>query len=562
MREKTLIENWLFHEGDIKYTLPAHKGPLYKQSKTERMKWGPACIYYNDKSGAFPREYEAATDEWQKVKIPHDYIINKIPQKEQNSALGYFKYENAWYRCHLSFSDEDRGKRIVLQFEGIATESTVYFNGSVLKRNYCGYTPFEVDITNYIRFDSDNVIAVYVNTENHEGWWYEGAGIYRNVYLLKTNKISVDRYGVYVLPEKCDDNWEIHFETTLRNDTDEDTSVSLITSVLDANNKVCAMSEIDTINIGKHTTSTEKHLAEISNPLLWDIEEPNLYTVKTDVYSDKHIVDTYYTRTGFRTYYADPEKGFFLNGKPLKIKGVCAHADFGLTGKAVANNVQRYRIDLLKEMGANGYRTSHYPHDEATMDALDEKGFIVMDETRWFGSDEETLTQLRTLILRDRNRPSVFFWSLGNEEPLFASEIGAKISNIMLCEAKKLDDTRMFVAATSCPPMQSEISDCYDVLAFNYNISKFDEIHNKYPQKPIISSECCATGTTRGWYFDDNIQKGYCSSYDKIPGKYETNVFCSREKTWIDIAKKDYVMGCYQWIAFEHRGESILLDNL
>lgn len=241
-----------------------------------------------------------------------------------------------------------------------------------------------------------------------------------------------------------------------------------------------------------------------------------------------------------------------MNDRYVKIKGVCSHQDFGLTGIAVPDNVQRYKIEMIKEMGANGFRTSHYPHGEATMDALDELGFVVMAETRWFESTEEGKAQLKMLMKRDRNRPSVFFWSVGNEEPHHTTEVGRQICRNLVSFAKKLDDTRPVMTATDVPHIAT-VNDETDIIGINYSLGKYDEVHKKYPQKAVFASECCATGTTRGWYDADAPEKGYYSAYDKDT----TAWFLSREHTWKFMAERDWIFGAYQWAAFEHRGETV-----
>ena len=554
MRKNQLFNNdWLFHKGDIDCHLPLDKGPIYVSSKTERMKWGPAARFYNDAVDDFRYDVEFSQDTWVRVTLPHDYIIEQTPCKDENNTLGYFKYENAWYRKHFTLPECERGRRHRLFFEGIATNATVYLNGCLLGHNFCGYNSFEIDITDYVRYDEDNVIAVYVNTQNHEGWWYEGGGIYRNVYLLSTDLVAVDTYGVYASPQKLSDNiWKINFETTIFNQQYEDASILIKTYVYDADgNCICecaASSEIE-----NRSTITEKYFAEIENPVLWDIDNPYLYNIKTDIIKNGEICDTYTTRTGFRTYTADPKKGFFLNGRHVKIKGVCAHQDCGLTGKAVADNVNRYKIELIKEMGANGYRTSHYPQNEAIMDALDELGFIVMAETRWYDSTVEATQQLEMLIKRDRNRPSIFFWSIGNEEPYHLTKQGSNICRSLKASIEKLDKTRLIMSAVANDPINALVYEHLDAVGINYNLQDYDLLHEKFPHLPVFASECCATGTTRGWYHEDCPDRGYLSAFDKDTDRW----FLGREKTWKFITEREYVLGSYQWTAFEHRGETV-----
>lgn len=552
MREKILFnDNWEFHKGDVNIDFPKDKGPVYIQSKTERKLWGPGSKHYKGRADNYQYGQELCTDKWDFITLPHDYVIMQTPIETENNTLGYLKYENAWYRKKFTLTEEDLKKRLTLLFEGVATHATVYLNGCLLKRNFCGYTSFEVNISD-VAACGENVLSVYVETHDHEGWWYEGGGIYRHVWLCKTDNVAVDLWGVYVAPQKIDDEtWSVKIETEVVNDRYESVIAEIETTMYDKNMEIAAVCNCE-LPIPHREKAKAQCFAEVKNPILWDIDNPNLYTVDTVIKVNGVVCDTYRTRTGFRTCVIHPDNGMFINGKYVKIKGVCAHQDFGITGKAVADNVQRYKLEMIKEMGANGFRTSHYPHSEATMDALDELGFIVMNETRWFESTEEGKAQLEMLVKRDRNRPSVFFWSVGNEEPHHLTEVGRRICKNLISFIKKFDDTRFVMTAVSDNPPAATVFDETDVIGINYNLAKYESIHEKYPNKGIFSSECCATGTTRGWYEADCAERGYISAYDKCT----TNWFLGRENTWKFIAQHQWILGEYQWTAFEHRGET------
>lgn len=551
MREKILFDdNWLFHLGDIERKMPAHKGPIYAQAKTERFRFGPASKTYIAVEDDYSIEHDLNPDTWIKVTLPHDYIIGQEPKEIHNNALGYFDYKNAWYRKKFSVSEEDKNKRITLYFEGIATNATIYLNGCLMKHNFCGYNSFEVDISNYLEFDNENILAVYVDSQSFEGWWYQGAGIYRHVWMIKTEPVSVDLWGLYVKTIKAGNNWNLTIENTIRNDSYNDQKVTIVTDILDDEHVVCSLSEETTLPFRK--CSIIPLNSSIENPHLWCIEDPHQYKAKTHIYMDDTEIDCYETKFGFRYYEFDKERGLFLNGKKIFINGLCAHQDFGLTGKAVPDNIQKHKVQLMKEMGANGFRCTHYPHSEATMDALDEMGFVVMAETRWFESTTEGIEQLEMLIKRDRNRPSILFWSVGNEEPKHKTEAGLRICRNMMNVVRKLDDTRLVMAAVDAPG-ESTVYKELDAIGINYNLNKYDEIHEKFPDKMIFASECCATGTTRGWYYDDAPEKGYINAFDKNTNHW----FMGRKNTWKFFAKRDWIIGAYQWAAFEHRGECV-----
>ena len=553
MREKILFDNdWLFHRGDIEVPIPKVKGPVYMQAKTESKKQGPAAIYYNDAPDDYRNNVEYYTDKWEKVSLPHDYIVSGEMSEENNPGLGFFTYENGWYRKHFKLEDEDRDKRLTLYFEGVATRCTVYLNGCELKINICGYSPFEVDITDYVKFGEDNVLAVYTCFGSVEGWWYQGGGIYRHVWLVKTENVAVDLYGVYAAPVYEDEKWVLQLETTVRNDFYEKKNVSVETRLIDKEGNIAAICGTCG-DIGLREVHTFIYKTEVADPVLWELDNPYLYRVVTEVKANDKLMDSYEIKTGFRTIRFDAEKGFFLNEKHVFINGVCGHGDFGLTGKAVPDNIFRYKARLIKEMGANGYRCSHYPQAEAMMDAFDELGILVMCEARWFHSTEDGKKQLTDHIKRDRNRPCVIMWSLGNEEPFHITENGNRINKNLYFEVKKLDQYRAVTSAVSVSPDKSAVYEYADVIGINYNHWMYEVVKKAYPDKPIYSSECCATGTTRGWYFEGDKATAYCPAYDRDTDSW----FIGREHFRKHVAERPYVFGFFQWIAFEHRGEAI-----
>ena len=554
MREKILFDTkWYFHRGDIDRTLPNSKKLAYKSAKTQRCHIGPPFPDYNVSGGSFmgPDAKEEKHEKWEKIDLPHDYMVGDEPDSAENEAFGFCKRENAWYIKRFTIPAEDEGKRITLLFDGVATYATVYLNGALMKHNFCGYTPFEVDITDMLRYGEENSLAVYVNTDENEGWWYEGAGIYRHVWLIKTAPVAIDLWGVWARPEKDEKGgWRVETETTVRNDTVKRKSVKLVGEILDATGNVVATARASGL-IDLREKRTFKYTFELTSPELWSPENPYQYTMRTRVYCGTSETDSTDVKFGCRTIRVDANEGLFINDKKYLIKGVCVHENCGFTGKFVPDSIHRYKVELLKEMGANGYRTAHYPHSEAMMDALDDNGFIVMNETRWFESTDEGKEQLTALIKRDRNRPSVIFWSIGNEEPHFCTPQGVRICRSLYTLAKKLDPTRPVLAAIT-----HEKAICYDeidVVGMNYLWKHIDNIRESNQHKPFVSSECGATGTTRGWYYADDPSFGFINAYD-----HDVNTaFISRENTWKRIMSYPWMMGGYQWTGFEYRGEAM-----
>ncbi|MGN1345861.1 MAG: glycoside hydrolase family 2 TIM barrel-domain containing protein [Eubacteriales bacterium] len=551
MREKvSLDENWLFHLGDIVRKRPAVKGPIYSGAKTVRERWGAASPAYNDAADDYGGG-EFNSDRWQRVNLPHDYVIAGEFDRNENNALGYLKYDNAWYRRHFRLEEGDRDRLLTLYFEGVTGQSTIYLNGIPLHHNFCGYTSFEVDITDFAIFGGDNVLAVYIDASHHESWWYEGGGIYRHVWLVKTAKVCADLWGVQLCPRRVRDSvWTVEIHTTVRNTSTEPARVRVMTNLLDRDGIAAGFGGA-TVEVPAKGSETVSYRATVDHPHLWQVGRGYLYTAETKIIMDGAEIDRVCDRFGFREVVCDPDHGLFVNGEHVIIRGVCGHYDYGLTGKAVPDNIFRYKVKLLAEMGANGYRTSHYPQSEALMDALDEAGFIVLDETRWFTSTPEGVEQLEMLVKRDRNHPSVFFWCVGNEEPLFAEERGHRIVDSLLAVVRRLDPTRPVTAACDRPD-RSTVYDNLDVVGINYALNSYDAVHAKFPERALMSTENCATGTTRGWYYDDFPEGGRINAYDHNTNDW----FLGRERTWKFLMEREWVMGGYQWIGIEHRGET------
>ncbi len=550
----SLNGDWNFYKGDIEVPRPVSKSAVYIQCKTERKHIGPAAYHYFDRFDCYYAGKEMKNIGWQVVQVPHDYIVDQDNDSTQSASNGYVKYENAWYRKSVDIGEEYIDKRILLQFDGIATQSIIYVNGSLLKRNFSAYNGIEIDITNYVYFDKPNVIAVYVNTDEFEGWWYQGGGIYRDTRLVITDKTAIDRYGVYVPYKKIDEeNWEINFKTTVINTEFENQDITVISEVLDKENNVVASASSSAVAIKKDKTTVES-FAVLKNPNLWNVDTPYLYTVKTTLLKNGETVDGNELKTGFRTVEISAEKGLLINGEKTYIYGVNGHQDFSLTGLVMPKSVAYYRTKLLKEMGANGYRTSHYQQTACILDSMDELGMLVMNENRWFVTSDENYEYLEDLIKRDRNRPSVIFWSTGNEEITHISPLGKKV-NLDLTEfIRSLDNTRPITTCEDKIPTESTVFEDCDVISVNYNLASYDKIHEAHPDKVIFGTECCATGTTRDWHLPTN-NNGRIKDEDKavaIESWYQ-----GRERTWKHIAERPYVSGFFQWAGFEYRGEAM-----
>lgn len=546
-------DGWKYHAEVPGENEPSQTyGAMYVSAKTERIKSGPGAYRHFDNANSWDFDNEIPNERWENVMLPHDYIISQTPCAEECPATGFFHYHNAWYRKHFKVSPEDRGKRISLLFDGVSGNCTVYLNGCLIKYNHCAYTPFEADISDYVFFDKENVIALYIDMSLIEGWWYRGAGIYRHVRMIVTDKVCMDLYGDFIYPTRKEDGtWRVPIVSTVRNDGYESANVTLRHHILDSDQRECAAVEVDG-TVAPRTKADLRAETELRDPALWDVDSPVLYTLFTEILRDGAVIDTYRTEFGFRTARFDPETGFWLNGRQIKIKGVCAHQDFGLTGIAVPDNIYEHRIKQIKEMGANGYRCSHYPHAPETMDALDRYGFLVLGEVRHFDSNEESMHQIEMSIKRDRNRPSIIFWSTGNEEMRYHNcEQGINILRAMAAEVRKYDPYRPITSAVA-HPKNSVVLPEMDVIGINYDLHCFEEIRERFPNKPIVSTENCAIGTTYGNYFGAHTELGILDARDLA----KDDLHPSREQTWKYIAQNAWICGGYQWDAFEHRGEA------
>ncbi len=520
MREKLLMDrSWKFHKGEV--TDQTEHGYLYTymHTKTERGR-GPASADYDDSL-------------WESVELPHDYVVEGTPTPDADPVHGSLKRENAWYRRFFRLDRADRGKSIHIEFEGICTQSRIWVNGCYMGMNDSAYTEIDLDITDICRYGDDlNEVSVYVDNTEYEGWWYEGGGIYRHVWLVKTEPVAVDYCGVFIHPESEDiRHWTVPIETTIRNDSFEERHVRLVSKVCDyAGNTI--LEEVTERALPKREKQTIFQKGAAEDPKLWSIENPALYQLKTQIWEGETQIDEVITVFGFRKILFDTEKGFFLNGVPTKIKGMCIHEDHGGLGVALPDNIKEYRVRRLKEMGCNGYRFSHNPHSRQTLDACDRLGMLVMDENRWFESSQNGMTRLENMIMRDRNHPSVVIWSVGNEEPLQAGERGRKIMNAMKHAIHRLDGTRPVLMAMHSGLLEDGAARTADMIGMNYNIDWCEKVHKKHPDKAMIFAEVNNAS-------EEDILG------DRVGGIH----------TWKILDTKPYMSGMFAWTGMDYRGE-------
>ncbi len=536
--------NWKFHRGD----LPEDTATINSHADSYA-----SCKAGELGSGA-KKQY--ADSEWRCVDLPHDYLSESEMGPENLHSHGYRKRDNAWYRKTFTLDESLKDKALTLCFEGTAVNAEFYFNGSLMARSFSAYTETAFDITDRAYFDGrPNVLAVRIFGFATEGWWYEGSGIYRHVKLYATDKLHIAHNGIFakpVLKKGTKNSWNVEIATTLENRDYDISSASVRATLYDGDNAI-AESITPTVSVEGCTLKDANCKLSVSRPTRWDIDNPKLYNLVIEVLKDGAVIDNDSVRIGFRTFYADAEKGFFLNDKPIKIKGTCNHQDHAGVGVAVPDTLQYYRIQRLKDMGTNAYRCSHNLPAKEVLDACDELGLIVMDENRRFESRDEVLEYLRIMVKRDRNHPSVMFYSLFNEEPLQNTEEGARIFKHMRKIVEQMDDTRIITGAINANSISHDGTGKYmDVIGINYAIGATEEIYNDHKGHPIIGSENNSAVTTRGCYVSDHDEKQVLCQYDGVevvPWGH------SIATTWDFTRKHDYHAGIFIWTGFDYRGE-------
>jgi beta-galactosidase len=398
-----------------------------------------------------------------------------------------------------------------------------------------------------------NVLVVRVDATLDEGWFYEGAGIYRHAWLTKTAPVHLARWGNYVRTESSAPNRPatISLSSEVANESDAAVTARVHAAFVDAAGKTVANAVSEPVSIAAAEGHTFALRATFAAAKLWSCEEPNLYRAVTTLEVAGKSIDRDEATFGIRTIKFDVDKGFFLNGKPVKIKGTCNHQDHAGVGAAIPDRIQAYRLERLKWMGSNGCRTSHNPPTPEFLDACDQMGMLVMDETRMMSSNPEGLSELERLIKRDRNHPSVVIWSLGNEEAEQGSARGAKIVVTMKKLQRRLDPSRVSTAAMSGGWGGVGISNVLDVMGCNYSDGLIDKYRKDYPKQPMIGTETASSLATRGIYANDKA-RGYMSAYDtEKPGWGNT-----AEEWWTFYDAREWLAGGFAWTGFDYRGET------
>lgn len=533
----SLDPGWRFHLGDIPVPLITGQGPTCDNAKAGKA-WGAAAPKFDDSS-------------WMLLDLPHDWAVEGPFDPKENLAQGYRPRGISWYRRQFTLPKSDRGKYLEIQLDGIATHSTVWFNGMLVARNWCGYTSLYIDITPMAKYGDLNTLAVRVDADAMEGWWYEGAGIYRHTWLVKRNPIHLVTDGVFANPVRDDKGqWTLPIEATLENSGHDSAPTEIVSTLIDPQGKEIARASA-TATVAVLDRAVAKLSIPVSSPSLWSVDNPVLYKVRTVVSRNGSKVDEVTNVCGFRTIRFDADKGFFLNDQPQKLHGVCNHQDHAGVGVAVPDSLWEFRLRKLKEMGVNACRCSHNPPAKEFLDACDRMGMLVMDENRNFNSAAENIRQLEWMVRRDRNHPSVILWSVFNEEPMQGTEQGYEMVRRMSATVKRLDVSRPVTAAMDRGHFEPvNVSQAVDVVGFNYSVRAYDKFHAANPKLPLTSSEDTSAFMTRGEYITDKARH-ILASYDEEA----TSWGATQRVAWKAIATRPFLAGDFIWTGFDYRGE-------
>jgi beta-galactosidase len=521
---------------------------------------------------------------WRKLDLPHDWSIEGTFSKDNPATPegGALPGGIGWYRKTFTVPASDKNKLLYIDFDGVYQKSTVWINGHQLGFRPNGYISFRYELTPYLNFGGENTIAVKVdNSVQPNSRWYSGSGIYRNVWLVTTNKIAIDHWGTYITtPEVNDKSAKVNLQIKVKNYAGA-SAVTIKTIIYDAAGKeVSASGSIISKADLKDTVFETKQNLTINTPVLWSVEHPYLYKVITTVVAGNKVADIYTTTLGIRYFNFDADKGFSLNGKPLKILGVCDHHDLGSLGAAVNYRALERQLQMLKAMGCNGIRTSHNPPAPELLDLCDKLGFIVMDEAFDCWEVEKVKydyhlyfkdwhkRDLEDQVKRDRNHPCVIIWSIGNEIPQQGDTSALRIAPELAAIVHSLDTTRPITTANDRPDTSNKIikSGAIDLIGYNYHEYSYATFHDRYPGKKFIATETTSGLEMRGYYEmpSDSIRI-WPTSWDK-PFEHPGNTVSAydntrppwgstHEATWKVMKKYDFLSGMFIWTGFDYLGE-------
>jgi beta-galactosidase len=525
---------------------------------------------------------------WRKLSLPHDWSIESdfIKVAPATNQGGSLPGGIGWYRKTFTLPASAKNQNVSISFDGVYKNSEVWINGHYLGKRPNGYVSFSFELSQYLLPSPQrNVIAVKVdNSQQPDSRWYSGSGIYRNVKLIIRNKLAIVEPGVFIrTPEISNDSAAIEITSYMEAGFSGYQPVSIIYTITDNNGAQVAKPKPYRFDLYGSGTATN-HKIQIPKPVLWSTDKPALYTLKTQLYKGGELADEVNTRFGIRYFEFNGMNGFFLNGKPLKIQGVCMHHDLGALGAAFNINAAKRQLRILKEMGCNAIRFSHNPPAAELLDLCDQMGFLVIDEAfdMWqkrknkfdyhLNFKEWHKKDLEAMILRDRNHPSVIMWSIGNEIREQFDSTGTSITQELVSIVKNLDPTRpVTTALTETLPEKNFITkaNALDVLGFNYKDYDYAELPERFPGKKFIALETASALETRGvyqfpadsiriWPPNFKVQDTFTANHDHTCAAYD-NTYAywgnTHEKSWLAVKKNQHIAGAFVWSGFDYLGE-------
>lgn len=520
--------------------------------------------------GAEAKDFNDAN--WQKVTLPHDWSIDGPFDNKYNARTGGLPVHGiGWYRKHFTIEKELQGTQISIEFDGAMSNAKVYLNGTYIGERPYGYIGFELDLTKHINYGGDNVIAVRLAPEDLSMRWYAGAGIYRNVRLKVNNPVHIPQWGTYVTTPKIENGVaNVNIETTIKNSSNTGTEVSLETIIKDADGAIVA-NQTSTISLAANSEDVVKVASQISNVNLWDINKSYLYTAHSIVKTGNTIVDEYETSFGVRTIEFNTTDGFLLNGKKVVFNGVCMHHDLGPLGAGVNYRATERQMQIMQSMGVNALRTSHNPPSPEMLEVCDKLGIVVIDEAfdewkigkvpngyhKYFDDWHEK--DLRDMIKRDRNHPSIIMWSIGNEILEQARKDGWKLTKHLTEICHDQDNTRPTTIGFNYypAPFVNKLANYVDIVGMNYWPTTYGRIVEENPEMIVYGSETSSQTSSRGVYhlpieFREKHDTNHVSSYDVTvgpPWAYAPDIeFDAQEQS-------PNSLGEFIWTGFDYLGE-------
>ncbi|MGY2736755.1 beta-galactosidase GalA [Sphingomonas sp. UYP23] len=503
---------------------------------------------------------------WRTVDLPHDWAV-ELPFVDDDKGEGdaqlrshgyrplgrrYPATSVGWYRRSFAVPKSDLGRRITIEFDGAMRDVLVFVNGCFIGRNTNGYAPFAFDLTDFLDYGGTNAIAVRVDASFGDGWFYEGAGLYRHVWLRKTDPVHFGAWETVVRATPGAGGAMLDLSTIVENAGRVAADAALDWTIVDAQGAVVARATAPAQAIAPAGSASYRASARVVDPALWSLETPHLYTAVVKVVANGTLRDAERISFGIRSARFDADRGFFLNDVPLKIQGTCNHQDHAGVGAALPDRLQTYRLEVLKGMGCNAVRSSHNMPTPEWVEACDRMGVMLLCETRQLSSNSSGMAELELMVKRFRNSPSIIGWSIGNEEYILQQGAlapqGARIAQAMVDRCHALDPTRPVTAAVNWNN-EAGVSEPLDIVGFNYHPEFPEPFHKKFPKRPIYGSETSSAIATRGEYRTD-AARHTMSSYDGVVGWGTTP-----EQWWSQYGAHDWLAGGFAWTGFDYRGE-------